>query len=220
MGPEYHQMNGSSDLLEHGYVHLPDFLPPHVTRNFLRQLWKDLREQNVPIRAPDKSVLKKHALEIHSRDYMPMATFHWGMTAAISKVVGSDLLPSYAYFRLYAGGDVCLVHSDRPASEYSISLTLAYSDDKPWGLSIGTLPVADSRSRDDDFGDEPHETIMMREGGALLYQGSLRRHGRVEPNPNKWSAHLFLQWVSKDGPHREYAFEGIAPPGEESISFG
>lgn len=213
-------MNASGDLLRDGYVHLPDFLPARVTRNFLRHLWKDLRDQKVPTRPADKTIIKKHALEIHSRDYLPMQTFHWGMTSAVARVAGADLLPTYCYFRMYVGGDVCLVHADKPDSEYSISLTLAYSDDQPWGLSIGTLPISDPRSRDEDFGDEPHATVMMPEGGALLYLGSQRRHGRVEPNPNKWSAHMFLQWVSKDGPHRDYAFGSVASPQEEKISFG
>jgi hypothetical protein len=208
-------MKTENSLHDQGYAHLRNVIPPEAASMFLRQLWKDLRERNVSVRPPDKSLLKKHAMEIHGRDHVPTQHLHWGLTSVASAITGADLLPSYAYFRLYVGGDVCRVHSDRPASEYSLSLTLAYSDDKPWGLSIGTLPIADPYSRDEDFGDEPFTTVEMEPGDGLLYQGSGRRHGRVEPNPNKWSAHLFLQWVNRDGPHTAFAFEGMIQPGEK-----
>ena len=34
------------------------------------------------------------------------------------------------------------------------------------------------------------------------------RHGRTRPNPNGWSAHLFLHWVDRDGPYADKAFDG------------
>jgi hypothetical protein len=141
-----------------------------------------------------------------------MAHFHWGLTPALKEVCGADLLPSYSYFRMYVGGDICRVHSDRPASEFSLSLTLAYSDGLPWGLSVGTRPVAkhDPDWVEDDFGDEPFATFVTNPGDAVLYPGSARRHGRLEPNPNKWSAHLFLQWVTRGGPNEHLAFERSA----------
>ena len=32
----------------------------------------------------------------------------------------------------------------------------------------------------------------MEVGDAVLYQASHYPHGRIRPNPNAWSAHLFL----------------------------
>jgi hypothetical protein len=29
----------------------------------------------------------------------------------------------------------------------------------------------------------------------------------LDPNPNSWSAHLFLHWVEKDGRYRDQAFD-------------
>jgi hypothetical protein len=31
-----------------------------------------------------------------------------------------------------------------------------------------------------------------------------RRHGRTTPNPNGWSAHLFLHWVERGAPLRRF----------------
>jgi hypothetical protein len=42
----------------------------------------------------------------------------------------------------------------------------------------------------------------------------------MEPNPNRWSAHLFLHWVERDGPYAEHAFEGADPEGAVKVNFG
>jgi hypothetical protein len=49
----------------------------------------------------------------------------------------------------------------------------------------------------------------MEVGDAVLYQGVHHRHGRMTPNPNGWSAHLFMHWVDQDGPYRDQAFDGL-----------
>jgi hypothetical protein len=51
-------------------------------------------------------------------------------------------------------------------------------------------------------------SLAMEVGDAVAYQGVDHRHGRTTPNPNRWSAHLFLHWVDPDGPHRDQAFDG------------
>src|SRR5205085_4405309 len=101
----------------------------------------------------------------------------------------------FSYFRLYFGGDICRVHSDRPACEVSISLTLAYSDGLSWDLAVAEAPAAVDRGLTEDFGREPFRSFAMEPGHALLYYGSSFRHGRPTANPNRWSAHLSLDWV-------------------------
>ena len=49
--------------------------------------------------------------------------------------------------------------------------------------------------------------LPMGSGDAVMYQGVNHRHGRLQPNPNSWSAHLFLHWVDADGPHSDQAFD-------------
>jgi hypothetical protein len=52
----------------------------------------------------------------------------------------------------------------------------------------------------------------MEVGDAVIYRGVHRAHGRTTPNPNRWSAHLFLHWVARDGPYSDQAFDGQPPP--------
>ena len=72
---------------------------------------------------------------------------------------------------------------------------------------------------DEDFGSEPHVSLAMNVGDAVLYQGVHHRHGRTMPNPNAWSAHLFLHWVDRDGPYRAHAFDGQTKPAPVNFSF-
>ena len=51
--------------------------------------------------------------------------------------------------------------------------------------------------------------IEMKPGDAVLYRGVERRHGRVTPNPNRSSAHLFLHFVERGGKHEAHAFDAV-----------
>ena len=140
--------------------------------------------------------------------YPPMLYFLWALTPRVAQVAGCDLLPTYCYFRIYQQGDTCRVHGDRPACEHSLSLTVTLSDDKPWALSVETDRMAEPNARvDDDFGGSRFGSAAMLEGDAVMYQGVHHRHGRLDPNPNAWSAHLFLHWVDAAGPYAEQAFD-------------
>jgi len=187
----------------------PEILGPEIADAFLRTIWRDIGTDKVPFQTHDQNLLRLNALEVHGRNYAPLLALHWGLTSLIAQKLSANLLPSFAWFRLYFGGDICRVHSDRLACEVSLSLTLGYSDGKPWDLSIGTRSIADGNNIADDFGDEPFESFTMEPGDGVLYRGSLRRHGRIAPNPNRWSAHAFLQWVDRDGPYRAEAFERL-----------
>ena len=115
---------------------------------------------------------------------------------------------------------MCLVHSDRYACEHSLSLTLDYSDGVPWDLEIGKVRRPQPTSAvEESFGTEPFASIPMQVGDAVLYQGVHHRHARTRPNPNGWSAHLFLHWVDRNGPYREHAFDGRMPRSEVNFSF-
>jgi hypothetical protein len=134
-------------------------------------------------------------------------------------VVGRDLLPTYDYLRIYRAGDVCHVHSDRYSCEHSLSLTLGYSDGRPWPLEVEKARSEPSAKVDADFGAQPYSAVAMEAGDALLYRGVHHRHGRTTPNPNAWSAHLFLHWVDRDGPFADQAFDGQMKPAPVDFTF-
>jgi hypothetical protein len=204
-----------------GYAHLQGLVPVEVAQAFLQNLKADIGPEPIPVsRAPGHSgLLARPAFEVYGHHYPPMLHFLWGLTPIMSRIVGRELLPTYDYLRIYRAGDVCKVHSDRYSCEHSLSLTLGYSDDKPWHLDIEKGRSEPSSRIDADFGGEAFSSVPMNVGDALLYQGVHHRHGRTVPNPNRWSAHLFLHWVDREGPYRDQAFDGQIKPAKVDFSF-
>lgn len=199
-----------------GFMHLAGFLPVEVATGFLARLQTDLARQGVSLDTLRKAqpLLRRPAAELYGYHYAPLATFHWGLTPAVEALLQKRLLPTYAYFRLYQEGDICRVHGDRAACEHSMSLTLAYSDDRPWALEVGSrrIEVPYQRADDNFASGEEFSSSQMAAGDAVLYQGVHHHHGRTAPNPNRWSAHAFLHWVDRDGPYADTAFDRQPPP--------
>jgi len=191
------------------YVLVERLVAPEICAALCEELEKRIRSTGRTFQsfAQAQPLTRQITVEITGHQSGLLLAFLWGLTPIVSELTGADLLPSFDYFRIYPKDDICRVHSDRPSCEHSVSLTLAYSDGKPWDLQIGTRPVEDAKSLNDDFGDEPFSSITMQPGDAVLYRGVKRRHGRIVPNPNAWSAHLFLQWVERGGAHMAHAFD-------------
>lgn len=196
-----------------GHVALPRLFPPELLIAFYTQMQADLAAAGRPL---DRFIatgplLRQSAIEVYALQYHPMMTFLWGLTPRMAQVTARDLIPTYAYFRVYRAGDVCRIHNDRPACEHSLSLTVAYGEDKPWALSVATDRTEVPRSLvAEDFEGSPYASVAMAAGDGVAYHGTHHRHGRLNPNPNSWSAHLFLHWVERDGAYREHAFDRVA----------
>ena len=204
-----------------GYALVEELIAPEIARVFLANMKKDLGLEVLQLSKVREfpNLLARPAFEIYGYHYPPMLFFLWGLTPIVSEIVGRKLLPSYDYFRIYREGDVCRVHYDRPSCEHSLSLTLDYSDGVAWPLEVGKTNSQPSARIEEDFGDEEFASIAMNVGDALLYQGVNHRHGRTQPNPNAWSAHLFLHWVDADGPYRDHAFDRQGQPASVNFEF-
>jgi hypothetical protein len=203
-------INETDQYRANGYVALDRLFPAEVLRAFYAQMKSNLEDAGRPLQsfAAQGPLLRQPAIEIYGYQYVPMLTFLWGLTPRVAQAVGRELMPTYAYFRVYQQGDVCRIHSDRPACEHSLSLTIAYGEDKPWALSVATERTEQPRPTvADDFEGQPFGSVAMNPGDGVLYQGTHHRHGRLAPNPNSWSMHLFLHWVEKGGRYAEHAFD-------------
>lgn len=190
--------------------------PPALAKNLLSVIHGNM------IRAPkglaqfvldEPRVNVSPGYEFYGYRLPSVMAFHWGLTSRIAAIAGRPLLPSFVFFRVYMAGDRLLVHSDRPSCEHALTLSLGTSDGLAWPLEIAetrrTYEDLADRPKEDDFGDEPHRAVMLEPGDALLYRGVELRHARMTPNPNRWSAHLFLFWVDAEGPFKEHAFDGM-----------
>ena len=202
-------MRIEGDYQQDGYATIRGLVPPEVAANLFRQLQLDLAAAGKSFEtfAQTQALSRQPTIEISGHFYRPLTTFLCGLTPTIAEITGADVLPSYDYFRIYQKDDVCRVHSDRPSCEHSVSLTLAYSDNIPWPLEVGSIRVSGEDPCEEDFGDEPYSSVEMQPGDAVLYRGIDLRHGRTRPNPNQWSAHLFLFWVERGGQFAQHAFD-------------
>ena len=135
-------MKVHGDYAASGYAHVEGLISPDVATAFLRQIRADLPDLSVRFlsHAP---IIKKTSVDVYAHEYRPMLQFLWGLTPTLSTLTGRDLLPTYNYFRLYRQGDICRVHSDRPACEHSVSLTLGYSDDATWPFEVGATAISE-----------------------------------------------------------------------------
>jgi hypothetical protein len=191
-----------------GYVLIKNMFPPLVLSMFRSRLQQDLNLMTSRAFVRGNDLLTKPAIEVYSLEYPPMTTFLWGLTPRVAQIAGCELMPSYAYFRIYQQGDVCRIHSDRQACEHSLSLTVELGENIPWALSLEKRRLEEPLAAiDRDFGEEPYSSLAMSAGDAVMYRGVNHRHGRLEPNPNSWSAHLFLHWVDSQGPYADHAFD-------------
>ena len=214
-------MQVHGDYREQGYALLEGFVPAEVTQAFLQQLKQDLGPGAIPLSRVSEhpNLLTRPAFEVYGHHYPPMLFFLWGLTPIVEELVGAKLLPTYDYLRIYREGDVCKVHSDRHSCQHSLSLTLDYSDGAVWDLEVGRDKVEPSARVTGDFGSEPFSSLSMNVGDAVLYEGVHHCHGRVTPNPNAWSAHLFLHWVDRDGPYQDHAFDRRLSPSKVNFNF-
>lgn len=107
----------------------------------------------------------------------------------IETVVGEELLPTYAYARLYSNGDELKKHSDRPACEVSVTIQLGRSHHYAWPIYMGG------------------QRFDMAEGDGIIYPGCDVEHWRESCNgPNNYySGQVFLHYVKKNGKYANEA---------------
>ena len=209
---------------ESGYAILRGAAPPEVASGILGLIGAAMSAPQVAERMKSRpTVNTKQSYEFHSSQFPTVFGFHWGLTSRLADLTGKRLAPSYCFFRAYQQGDRCTVHSDRPACDHSVSLALGYADGLVWPIEVGRryfdFEEASKLKIADDFGGEDYASVSLNPGDALVYKGVNHRHGRITPNPNRWSAHLFLHWVDLDGPFAEWAFDKRPPPAPRDFIF-
>lgn len=118
----------------------------------------------------------------------------------VSEHVGSPVVPTYSFVRLYTRGQELAPHRDRRACQHSITVHLSASSPTRWPIGITDLHQRD------------HE-VDLRPGDGALYQGCALKHWRTAC-PTDWYLQAFLHFVEADGPFAEEIFDGRPNLGE------
>jgi hypothetical protein len=141
----------------------------------------------------------------------PLARFfHHSLAPLMSKLVGTEIKPSYCYAASYREGADLKPHVDREACEYSFSLQVDYQPEpadgiSPWPLWLSTRKfyedVEDGHSLDwsDCPPDEKTErSVLLGNGDCLAYRGRALAHYRHELPQGHRSTSLFFHYVPLD----------------------
>ena len=105
----------------------------------------------------------------------------------IQKETELELLPTYAYWRMYTMFADLEKHKDRPACEISVTVMIG-SDKTSWPIYMD--------------GTE----INMQPGDAVIYLGCEIEHWREEFKGD-WHAQAFLHYVDKNGPYKNFILD-------------
>lgn len=114
------------------------------------------------------------------------------LLSGVEQFVGAPLLPTHSYTRLYGHGDELTPHTDRPACEVVVSLTLGFDADSPWPLHI--------RAADHTF------RYALNAGDCVIFAGSHCEHWR-EPFAGRWQAQTTLHYVRAHGEFAEWVYD-------------
>lgn len=178
-----------SDLQKDGYVLLPKFVTPeqaeHLNQEFTFAL--SVLPQAFGV---DNQVASAKSIY----NFIPFMELLVSKCNELSGVVGQNLLPTYAYSRMYFNGAVLDRHRDRPACEISVTLNLA--GDKEWPIYFETP-------------DGQEHKVDMAPGDAALYLGCERPHWR-DVFDGAYTAQVFLHYVRSRGMHNQHAFDKLS----------
>lgn len=173
-------MSNAGILLEqYGAVHLNGAISKELAQ-FLTHVLQ--RAEYVPNnKKGDEQVPNAKAVMDHEILFETLLEVMW---PKLEETIGFELLPTYAYSRLYGNGDVLEKHKDRPACEISATIQLGRSHHYAWPIYMGG------------------KRYDMAEGDAVVYRGCDIEHWRDVCNGPEgyYSGQVFIHFVRKDGP--------------------
>ena len=203
---------------KHKYVYLPSFLDEQNCAE-LTQILKGLVEQGLTEK--DEQCPKSEA--IHGN--ITFDTVLNDLTPHLEQVVGKKLYPTYSYARLYKPGETLTIHSDRPACEISVTLTLGFKG-KKWPIFMADPALDGEKSEKynskgsgqfEDIKVKNISKITMDVGDAVVYRGCEKIHWR-EDFKGEWQAQVFLHYVDQNGPHADQKYDGRSSLGQPKPS--
>ncbi|MGR4866302.1 hypothetical protein [Caulobacter sp. LARHSG274] len=144
--------------------------------------------------------LRRWRGEVKRDRQAPAADSHWGdatldalligLQPDVERACGRSLLATYAYARLYGGGDALVRHRDRPAAEVAVTLHLGARGGAPPPICFA-----------------PDIAVIQKPGDGVIYPGDRLDHWRA-PFDGENFGQLFLNYVMADGERTDLVHDG------------
>ena len=173
----------SNSLEQFNAVYVPRILPIEFCKFFTHVL---LRHSSLKDNQGDSQVPNAKAILDHEYMFETLHELYWDV---VEETIREELLPTYAYARLYSNGDVLEKHTDRPACEVSVTIQLGRSHHYAWPIYMGG------------------KRLDLGEGDGVIYKGCDVEHWRdkCDGPEGYYSGQVFLHYVRKDGPYASEA---------------
>lgn len=173
-------MTPAEIFYDRGYLHLKDVLSKELCWYLTHVLMRapEIGYGKDPI--TDEQVPNAKAVVDHEIIFETILEQIW---PDVEDVLEEEVLPTYAYARLYSNGDDLKPHKDRPACEISMTVQLGRSHHYAWPIYMGG------------------SRIDMAEGDGVLYLGRQIEHWRniCDGPEGYYSGQVFLHYVRKQG---------------------
>jgi len=105
---------------------------------------------------------------------------------------GLALFPTFSDLRVYARGAIVNPHTQRPAGEIALSVSLGFEAPKPWPFFIGTR--------------HGFQAAHLDPGDGILYRASDCPHWRGELD-GEHHVQAFFHYVACRGPNAEWKYD-------------
>jgi hypothetical protein len=164
-------------------IHVTNMVPLEFCQFFTHVL---MRQQFLEAIKGDEQIPNAKAILSHEVMFETLQERLWPM---MEQLIGEELLPTYAYARLYSNADELKSHTDRPACEISITIQLGRSHHYAWPIYMGNT------------------RYDMAEGDGVIYQGCDVPHWRnkCDGPDGYYSGQVFLHYVRKNGKYIDEA---------------
>lgn len=165
---------------QNGVLHVKELIPKDLS-HFLTHIM--LRYSSVVGKISSNADVQVPGCLAYIDHDIIFETVHEMIWPEIEQVIGIELIPTYAYARLYQNGNVLEKHKDRDECEISVTLQLGRSHHYSW-------PIWMEGSRHD-----------LAECDAVIYRGNKLEHWRDEcEGPNGYySGQVFFHFVDANG---------------------
>jgi predicted 2-oxoglutarate/Fe(II)-dependent dioxygenase YbiX len=163
-------------LLENNYLLIPNFIDIESAKELSDQLKNDHEKNKYEgdSQAPNSACVYNHEGSLK--------LLHEKVND-LSVTVETQLLPTYAYSRIYSNAEELKKHTDRPACELTVSVNL--DADADWPIYIC------------DHNNEPQE-VIMQPGDGVVFLGCYSPHWR-DKFEGTFCSQVFLHYVRADG---------------------
>jgi len=165
-------------LKSNNYLYVPNFLTPQEADGLAQEFFIAQRDGKLTVDPQCPSSPAAYNL-------LPCVKMLVKKVPQVSELCGEDVLPTYAYGRVYTNGEVLARHRDRDACEISLTVNLQ-KDGTDWPIWI-QKPNGEEIS------------LNLNPGDAMMYLGCVADHWR-DPYQGKLQTQVFLHYVRANGP--------------------